>query len=212
IGLDERAARNLVASIDEQAEATGGAVPDDRTIVVERFRDELGDWRVCILSPFGSRVHAPWALAIEARVQDRLGSGAQVLWSDDGIVLRLPEAVERIPIEDLVFKPDEIEETVVDVLPSSAMFLTVLRAVAALSLDRDLLRELIGTDELRVLLDAGALDEVELSLQGLGDGRRARHADAVHDLLRELGPLREGELAARTEGDASALLATLVDE
>src|SRR5213075_1211749 len=114
IGLDERAARNLVAYIDEQAEATGGAVPDDRTIVVERFRDELGDWRVCILSPFGSRVHAPWALAIEARVQERLGSGAQVLWSDDGIVLRLPEAVERIPVEDLVFEPDEIEETVVD--------------------------------------------------------------------------------------------------
>src|SRR5439155_1024407 len=86
------------------------------------------------------------------------------------------------------------------------------RRAAALSLDRDLLRELLGTDELRELLDAGALDEVELSLQRLGDGRRARHADAVHDLLRELGPLREGELAARTEGDASALLATLVDE
>ncbi|HEY6650811.1 MAG TPA: DEAD/DEAH box helicase, partial [Actinomycetota bacterium] len=122
IGLDERAARNLVAYIDEQSEATGGAVPDDRTIVVERFRDELGDWRVCILSPFGSRVHAPWALAIEARMQERLGSGAQVLWSDDGIVLRLPEAVERIPIEDLVFEPDQIEEAVVGVLPGTTMF------------------------------------------------------------------------------------------
>ncbi|HVD67652.1 MAG TPA: DEAD/DEAH box helicase, partial [Actinomycetota bacterium] len=119
IGLDERAARNLIAYIDEQSEATGGAVPDDRTIVVERFRDELGDWRVCILSPFGSRVHAPWALAIEARMQERLGSGAQVLWSDDGIVLRLPEAVERIPIEDLVFEPDQIEEAVVGVLPGT---------------------------------------------------------------------------------------------
>jgi ATP-dependent Lhr-like helicase len=134
IGLDAWAAANLVNYIDEQSEATGGAVPDDRTIVVERFRDELGDWRVCILSPFGSRVHAPWSLAIEARVQERLGPGAQVLWSDDGIVLRLPEAVERIPVEDLVFGPEEIEETVVAALPGTAMFATVFREVAARAL------------------------------------------------------------------------------
>ena len=134
IGLDAWAAANLVNYVDEQSEATGGAVPDDRTIVVERFRDELGDWRVCILSPFGSRVHAPWSLAIEARVQERLGPGAQVLWSDDGIVLRLPEAVERIPVDDLVFGPEEIEETVVAALPGTAMFATVFREVAARAL------------------------------------------------------------------------------
>src|SRR5204863_1265305 len=134
IGLDDWASENLVAYVDEQAVATGGAVPDDRTIVIERFRDELGDWRVCILSPFGSRVHAPWALAIEARVQERLGSGAQVLWSDDGIVLRLSEAVERIPVEDLIFEPDQIEEAVVGMLPGTTMFATVFREVAARAL------------------------------------------------------------------------------
>ena len=79
-------------------------------------------------------MHAPWALAIEARLQERLGSGAQVLWSDDGIVLRLPEAVERIPIEDLVFEPDEIEEAVVGVLPGTALFATVFREAAARAL------------------------------------------------------------------------------
>src|SRR4029453_8541843 len=86
------------------------------------------------------------------------------------------------------------------------------RRAAALSLDRDLLRELLGTDELRQLLDAAALDEVDLSLQRLADGRRARHADGVHDLLRELGPLREDEVAARTEAEAMALVASLVTE
>src|SRR5436190_18314913 len=86
------------------------------------------------------------------------------------------------------------------------------RRAAALSVDRDLLGELLGTDELRELLDAGALDEVELALQRLADGRRARHADAVHDLLRELGPLREDEVAARTEGDAAGVLASLIAE
>ena len=318
LGLDAWAAANLVNYVDEQAEATGGAVPDDRTIVVERFRDELGDWRVCVLSPFGSRVHAPWALAIEARIQDRLGPGAQVLWSDDGIVLRLPEAVERIPVDDLVFEPEEIEETVVAVLPGTAMFASVFREVAAralllprrrpgertplwqqrqrsadllveaarhpdfpmlleatreclrdvfdvpalrdvmadlrarrtrlvavdtdraspfaqsllfrwiavymyegdaplaerraaaLSLDRDLLRELLGTDELRELLDPRALDEVELALQRLAPGRGARGPDGVHDLLRELGPLRADEIAARADGDTADLLAALL--
>ena len=103
---------NLVKYLDDQREATG-AVPDDRTIVVERFRDELGDWRICILSPFGQRVHAPWGLAIEARLAERVGPGAQVLWSDDGIVIRLPESEDRIPLDDLLFDPDEIEEEVV---------------------------------------------------------------------------------------------------
>ncbi|MDP9184045.1 MAG: DEAD/DEAH box helicase, partial [Actinomycetota bacterium] len=296
LGLDERAARNLVSYVDEQAEAA--AVPDDRTIVVERFRDELGDWRVCVLTPWGSRVHAPWGLAIEARLNDRFGPGAQVMWTDDGIVLRLPEAVEAIEMETLFFDPDEIAEAVVDVLPGTALFASVFREAAAralllprrrpgtrtplwqqrqrsadllaaasahpdfpilleatrecirdhfdvpalqelmagvrsrrvrvaavdtehaspfaqsllfkwlavsmyegetplaerraaaLALDRDLLRELLGAEDLRELLDPAALDEVELELQRLADGRRARGVDGVHDLLRDLGPLR----------------------
>ena len=71
--------------------AVTGALPTDRTIVLERFRDELGDWRICLLTPFGARVHAPWALAIEARLRERLGLDVQPIWSDDGIVVRLPD-------------------------------------------------------------------------------------------------------------------------
>ncbi|MEX0650631.1 MAG: DEAD/DEAH box helicase, partial [Actinomycetota bacterium] len=296
VGLDTWAADNLVAYLAEQSEATG-AVPDDRTIVVERFRDEIGDWRVCVLSPFGNRVHAPWGLAIEARLEERFGPGAQVLWGDDGIVIRLPEAVDRIPVEDLLFEPEQLEQAVVEALPGTAMFASVFREAsaralllprqrpgkrtplwqqrqrsadllleaakhptfpmllettreclrdifdvpalqevmadlrarrtklvavdteraspfaqsllfrwiavymyegdaplaerraAALSLDRDLLRELLGSEELRDLLDVRAIDEVALELQRLADGRRARGADGVHDLLRALGPL-----------------------
>jgi ATP-dependent Lhr-like helicase len=318
-GLDELAAQNLQRYVHDQVEATG-AVPDDRTIVVERFRDELGDWRMCMLSPFGSRVHAPWALAIEARLGERLGPGAQVLWSDDGIVVRLPEAEERIPVEDLLFDPEEIEQRVIDVLPGTAMFASTFREAAAralllprrrpgertplwmqrqrsadllveaakhpdfpillettreclrdvfdvpalrevlgdlrsrktklvtvdtdraspfaqsllfrwvavymyegdaplaerraaaLAIDPDLLRELLGDEELRDLLDPRALDEVETELQRLAEGRRARSADGVHDLLREVGDLSEAEIAARVDGDASAWLATLLDQ
>ncbi len=133
VGLDELASRNLVSYLEEQMEATG-AVPDDRTVVVERFRDEIGDWRMCVLSPFGSRVHAPWAMAIEARMLERFGPGAQVLWSDDGIVVRLPEAVDRIPAEDLLFDPDGIEQAVVEALPQTAMFASVFREAAARAL------------------------------------------------------------------------------
>src|SRR5207244_3685048 len=89
--LDERAARNLMKFLDEQAAATG-AVPSDRTVVVERFRDEIGDWRVCILSPFGARVHAPCALALAAPLRDALGAAAPSVWSDAGIALHLPRA------------------------------------------------------------------------------------------------------------------------
>ena len=133
VGLDELAAENLVKYVDDQREATG-AIPDDRTIVVERFRDELGDWRVCVLSPFGQRVHAPWGLAIEARLAERVGPGAQVLWSDDGIVLRLPEAEDTIPLDDLLFDPDEIEEEVVRVLPGTALFASAFREASARAL------------------------------------------------------------------------------
>ncbi|HEV8565322.1 MAG TPA: DEAD/DEAH box helicase [Actinomycetota bacterium] len=317
VGLDQLAAENLLNYLEDQ-QVAAGVVPDDRTIVVERFRDEVGDWRVCVLSPFGSRVHAPWALAIEARLADRLGTGAQVLWSDDGIVIRLPEAEERIPIEDLVFEPEEIEEEVVKILPGTAMFASAFREAsaralllprrrpgertplwqqrqrsadllveaakhpdfpmllettreclrdvfdvpalrevmadlrsrrtklipvetdraspfaqsllfrwiavymyegdsplaerraAALALDPDLLRELLGAEELRELLDPAALDELELELQRLVDGRRARTVDEIHDLLRTLGDLREDELAARSDHPVAEAIAELL--
>ncbi|MEP6973811.1 MAG: DEAD/DEAH box helicase, partial [Actinomycetota bacterium] len=319
VGLDELAAENLVKYIDDQRDSTG-ALPDDRTIVVERFRDELGDWRICILSPFGQRVHAPWGLAIEARLAERVGPGAQVLWSDDGIVIRLPEAEDRIPLDDLLFDPDDIEDDVVRVLPGTAMFASVFREAsaralllprrrpgqrtalwqqrqrsadllaaaakhptfpmllettreclrdvfdlpalrevmtdlrsrktklvavdteraspfaqsllfrwvavymyegdaplaerraAALSLDRDLLRELLGEEELRDLLDPAAFDELEMALQGLAEGRGARNADDVHDLLVSVGDLTEQEIAARTEHDPSAWIEQVLAE
>ncbi len=313
VGLDELAAENLVKYVDDQREATG-AVPDDRTIVVERFRDELGDWRLCILSPFGQRVHAPWALAIEARLAERVGPGAQVLWSDDGIVIRLPggrgpdparrPAVrsgrdrgggrrascrarrcsrarsarrrrarccspaggpgQRTPLwqqrqrsADLlvaaakhptfpmllettreclrdVFDVPALREVMADLrsrktklvavdteraspFAQSLLFRWVAiymyegdaplaeRRAAALALDRDLLRELLGEEELRDLLDPAALDELELELQGLAEGRRARNPDDVHDLLVSVGDLTETEIAARTEQDPRAV-------
>ncbi|WP_226345301.1 Lhr family ATP-dependent helicase [Agilicoccus flavus] len=89
-GLDDWAADNLLAYVREQSEATGH-VPDDRTIVVERFRDEIGDWRIVVHSPFGSQVHAPWALCIAARMEERFGLDVQAMHGDDGIVLRLPD-------------------------------------------------------------------------------------------------------------------------
>ncbi len=303
--LDDLAARNLLRYLADQEEAAG-VVPDDRTIVVERFRDELGDWRVCVLSPFGARVHAPWAMAIESRLADRLGAEVQVLWSDDGIVIRLPESEETIPVEDLVADPDEIEEVVLRRLPSTALFASHFREAAAralllpgrgpgrrtalwqqrqrsadllgvaarypdfpillettrecardvfdlpalkqvmadvrsrqirvvavdtgraspfaqsllfgwigvymyegdaplaerraaaLALDRDLLRELLGDEELRELLDPDALDRLELELQGLADDRRARNPDELDDLLRRVGELTVEEIAVRS--------------
>ncbi|HET7929433.1 MAG TPA: crosslink repair DNA glycosylase YcaQ family protein, partial [Actinomycetota bacterium] len=312
-GLDELAAENLTAYLEDQREATG-TVPDDRTIVVERFPDEIGDWRVCVLSPFGERVHAPWAMAIEGRLAERYGLDVQVLWSDDGIAIRLPESEERIPVEDLLFDPDEIEELVVARLPGTALFTTMFREAAAralllprrtpgrrtplwqqrqrgadllevasrhptfpilleatrevlrdvfdvpglrevlgavrarrihvvpvdtprsspfaqsllfrwvsvymyeadapmaerraaaLSLDRELLRELLGAEDLRELIDPIALAELELELQHLAEGRRARNADDVHDLLRRLGDLSSNEVSARSNADPSGWL------
>ncbi|HXG40987.1 MAG TPA: helicase-related protein, partial [Candidatus Limnocylindrales bacterium] len=298
--LDELAARNLVAYLDDEREATG-AVPTDRRIVVERFRDELGDWRVCILSPFGSRVHAPWALAIEAALRERRGLDVRTIWTDDGIAIRLPdiEGDDRLEgLADALFPdPDAVEDLVVAQLADSSLFAArfrenaaralllprrrpgtrtplwqqrqraadllavaarygsfpilvetyreclsdvfdlpalrdVLAGVArreiavhsvetsraspfassllfdyiaaymyegdaplaerraqALTLDRELLRDLLGAEELRELLDPAALDELERSLQALGDDRRAGGIDAVHDLLRRLGDL-----------------------
>ncbi len=322
-GLDEMAATNLVVYIADQREATG-TVPSDRQIVVERFRDEIGDWRICILSPFGRRVHAPWSLAIRAKCRERLGYEVSTMESDDGIVVRLGEADNAPPLEHVLIDAEEVEQLVVDELADSALFaarfrecaaralllprrvaggggssgfgrtplwqqrqkaaelLTVasrygsfpilletyreclrdvfdmpalvglLRDVAgrrvrvtqvetptaspfassllfdylasymyegdaplaerrasALALDRELLAELVGADELRELVDADALADLELALQRLTPERHARTIDGVHDLLREVGDLRTDEVAARADGDAAAWLAEL---
>jgi ATP-dependent Lhr-like helicase len=319
MGLDAWAAENVLRYIREQAES-GGAVPDDRTIVVERFRDEIGDWRVCVLTPFGARVHAPWAIAVRARLDERLGLPVEVMWADDGIVLRLPEAADEVPIEELLISPEEIDDVVVSTLPTSSLFasrfrecaarslllprrrpgertplwqqrqrsadllavaskhpsfpvllettreclqdvfdvparkwvLTELRArtirmvsvdtpkaspfaqsllfgwiaqymyeydsplaerrAAALSLDRDLLRDLMGAEELRELIDPGVLADLELDLQRLSSRRQARDLDEVHDLLRLVGDLSFEEVAARCAPgvDVAALVGELI--
>jgi ATP-dependent Lhr-like helicase len=319
--LDRRAAANLVEFLAEQQAATR-VVPSDRAIVVERFRDEIGDWRLCVLSPFGSRVHAAWGLALSALVRDELGLESDAIWSDDGIIIHLPDA-EDPPGADLVLiDPEEIEDRVVAELSSSALFgarfrenaaralliprarpgkrtplwqqrlkaqslfevakefedfpivletyreclrdvldlpglrelLTRLhrrelslvevetptaspmassllfdyvatymyegdapnaeRRAAALSLDRDLLRELLGQEELRDLIDPRALAQVEDQLQGLDPLRRATSRDELHDLLRRLGDLTAAELTARVlDGlDVPAMLEQLRGE
>jgi ATP-dependent Lhr-like helicase len=108
IGLDAWAVDNTLAFLNEQRQATG-YVPDDRTIVVERFRDELGDWRVAVHSPFGAQVHAPWALLLTARLRERFGIDVQAMHTDDGIVVRLPETDDVPPPEMAVFEADEVE-------------------------------------------------------------------------------------------------------
>ncbi|GAA4492460.1 ATP-dependent helicase [Actinoallomurus oryzae] len=135
-GLDEWAADNLLAYLAEQREATG-YVPDDRTLVVERFRDELGDWRLVVHSPYGALVHAPWALAMASRLRERYGVDAQAAHSDDGIVLRIPDTGEAVtpPAGDLaIFDPDEIEQIVTDELGGSALFASRFRECAARAL------------------------------------------------------------------------------
>ncbi len=317
-GLDERAVSNLRAYLDEQAEATG-AVPDDRTVVIERFADEIGDWRVCVLTPFGARVHAPWALAIEEKLA-RLDLPVQVLWSDDGIICRLPESLEEIPLDVLLVDPEELDELVVARVPSTSLFASRFREnaaralllprrrpgertplwqqrqraagllevasgypsfpillettreclrdvfdlpalrdvlgdirsrhvhvvtvetrhaspfaqsllfgwiavymyegdaplaerrVAALALDRDLLRDLLGADELRELLDPAVIEALEFELQRLVPERRARHADDLHDLLADLGPLDVDEIRARCSADPDTWIDTLLAE
>src|SRR6266508_4648642 len=119
--LDERAALNLLGFLREQEAATR-TVPSDRTIVIERYGVEIGDWRVCILTPFGARVHAPWGLALGARLRDSLGLEVQSIWSDDGIALHLPDADATPPIDELIIDPNDIEELVMTELGGSALF------------------------------------------------------------------------------------------
>ncbi|MEU8241586.1 ATP-dependent helicase [Actinoplanes missouriensis] len=133
-GLDEWAAGNLVAYLREQREATRH-LPDDRTIVVERFRDELGDWRMTVHCVLGARVNAPWALAIGRRLSERYGVDGQVMPSDDGIVIRLPDTADEPPGADLVaFDPEEIAQIVEESVGTSALFASRFRECAARSL------------------------------------------------------------------------------
>ena len=316
-GLDAWAAENLVAFLDEQREATG-TLPTDRTILVERFRDELGDWRIVVHSPYGAQVHGAWALAIGVRLRERFGIDAQALPGDDGIVLRVPETDQEPPGADVVmFEPDEIEEIVTTEVGGSALFASrfrecaaralllprrdpgrrsplwqqrqrsaqllevavkypsfpivleavrecvqdvydvpalveLMRAVssrkirmvdvathqpspfarsllfgyvaafmyegdspiaerraAALSLDQGLLAELLGRAELRELLDADVLADVEVELQRLTSDRQARDAEGVADLLRLLGPLATDEVRERSIADPADWLRLL---
>ncbi|MGC4952609.1 Lhr family helicase [Actinomadura citrea] len=132
-GLDDWASANLVSYLTEQREATGH-IPDDRTMVVERFRDELGDWRMVVHSPLGARVHAPWALAIAGRLRERYGVDAQAMHADDGIVIRIPDMDEPPGLDLAVFDADDIERVVVDELGGSALFAARFRECAARSL------------------------------------------------------------------------------
>ena len=132
-GLDDWAADNLLAYLAEQRAATGH-LPDDRTLLVERFRDELGDWRLAVHSPFGAQVHAPWALALTARLRERYGVDVAAMHSDDGIVLRLPETEEAPPAELAVFAPDEVEPAVQAEVGGSALFASRFRECAARAL------------------------------------------------------------------------------
>jgi len=320
--LDRRARKNLVEHIAEQREATG-LVPSDRTIVVERFKDEVGDFRVCILTPFGARVHAPWALALEEVLGQRSGLEVQALWTDDGIALRFADSDSGPSWDQLWIEPEEIEDRIVERLGTSAMFSGSFRENAAralllprrspegraplwqqrlraqsllaavrqhpgfpiiletyrsclqdqfdvpalkgvlgsivrrevrvhevetrlaspfsrslafayvaqymyeydnpvaerrahaLTLDRDLLRELLGEGELRTLLSDEVLAEVEDELQARVAPYKANSADRLHDLLRRLGALDDAAIGERVEvadgGAAKTLLKALGD-
>ncbi|NEV62019.1 Lhr family helicase [Thiorhodococcus minor] len=131
--LDDMAAGNLAAYIAEQRQATG-EVPSDRVIVVERFRDELGDWRLCILTPFGSRIHAPWAMAIQWGLERREGFEIQVMYTDDGIVLRIADGDALPELSDLLPPVEELEERVTQQLANSALFASLFRENAARAL------------------------------------------------------------------------------
>lgn len=133
-GLDDRAAANLLAYLDEQKEATG-SLPTDKSLTVERSRDEVGDWRVILHSPFGMQVHSPWALAVNARIRERLGVEGSAVASDDGIIARVPDAAAEPPGAELfVFDPDELEQIVIDEVGGSALFASRFRECAARAL------------------------------------------------------------------------------
>ena len=166
--LDERAARNLHAYLDDQEAATG-VIPSDRTIVVERFRDEIGDWRVCVLSPFGGRVHAPWALALEQRMAGALGIEVEAMWADDGIALRLPDSDTPPPVDLIAIAPGDLDDLLLERVSQSPLFAAPLPrerrprapapapppgpAHAALAAAAEGARPAAGGDQVRVVPD-----------------------------------------------------------
>jgi ATP-dependent Lhr-like helicase len=131
--LDPKAADNVLRYLADQEIATT-VVPDDRNIVVEKVRDELGDWRVCVLTPFGSRVHAPWAMAVTAKLRAANGPEVETMWSDDGFVLRFPESEQAPDIEPWMLDPEEAAEMVLRQLGSTALFAAKFRESAARAL------------------------------------------------------------------------------
>src|SRR5205823_8204081 len=131
--LDELAAKNFLQYLQDQRDATG-AVPDDRTIVVERVLDDLGDWRVCVLTPFGGRIHAPWAMAVTAKVRNEMAIDVETMWSDDGFIVRFPET-DAPPRAELVLPDaDEVEQLVIRQLGASSLFAAKFREAAARAL------------------------------------------------------------------------------
>ncbi|MCH5377708.1 MAG: winged helix DNA-binding domain-containing protein, partial [Planctomycetes bacterium] len=131
--LDERAASNLIQYLHDQESATK-EVPSDRTVVVEAFRDEIGDWRIAILTPFGSRVHAPWAMAVCSRLRERFSNDVDTTWDDDGILFRLPESEEPPPVEEFLPASADVEDEIVSQLSGTALFAARFRENAARAL------------------------------------------------------------------------------
>ena len=132
-GLDERAASNLLQYLHDQADATG-EVPSDETVIVERYVDEVGDWRVCVLTPFGARVHAPWTTAVVRRLEQDRGLEVETMWTDDGMVFRIAES-DAPPEPELFFpRADEVEDLVVQALGTTSLFAARFRENAARAL------------------------------------------------------------------------------
>ncbi len=132
-GLDEWAAQNLVAYLEDQR-TSGSALPTDRTVVVERFRDEIGDWRMVVLSPLGARVHAPWAMAARDHLRSRLGVEIDAAWSDDGIIFRFPDADEPPSAHDILLSPDRVSDLLMKHLSGTALFASRFREAAGRAL------------------------------------------------------------------------------
>ncbi|MCP3998396.1 MAG: DEAD/DEAH box helicase [bacterium] len=131
--LDPWAAANLAGFLHEEYETTG-VLPSDQNVVIQRFRDEIGDWRMVVLTPYGARVHAPWALAARRRYRDNHGVDTDVVWSDDGIILRFPDIDDPPATSELLIAPDEIDELVLEETGHSALFAARFREAAARAL------------------------------------------------------------------------------
>nr|MDE0500449.1 DEAD/DEAH box helicase [bacterium] len=133
VGLDRWAAENLVAYLEDQR-TSGSALPDDRTVVVERFRDEIGDWRMVVLSPLGARIHAPWAMAAIGHLRSRYGIEIDAAWSDDGIIFRFPDADDPPSADDILLTPDQVSDLLMDHLSGTALFASRFREAAGRAL------------------------------------------------------------------------------